>query len=168
MESLEVQLLVGSVKLNTSTSIHRGLVHIHEENAMLALSTSSKVIALHRTLNLTRKCMQISTEGLLAPTITSYITKSFKYLIPLAIELLVTLKRIVMREKCSLKVRVSTRLLILAPMRLWIFLLAKLMWTLSKKPQGTHTHRSLKHWNHPHLFKKVFKKKVFPVLKKRR
>jgi hypothetical protein len=94
---------------------------------MLALSILLKVIALYRTLNLTRKCTQISTEGLLALTTTSYITKSFKYLIPLPIVLRVTLKRIAMGEKCSLKARVSTRLLILVPMRQWIFLLAKIM-----------------------------------------
>jgi hypothetical protein len=95
------------------------------ETAIPALSTSSKVIALHRTINLTRKCMQISTEGQLALTITSYTIKSFRYKIPLVIEHPVTLKRIVMAEKCSLKVRAYTKLLTLTLMRLSIFLLEK-------------------------------------------
>jgi hypothetical protein len=117
MELLEVRLLLGSVKLNISTLIHRGLGHIQEDTAILALSISSRVTALHRTINLTRKCMQISIVGPLARIKTSYITKSCQYKITLAIVLLVTLKRIMMEEKCSLKVRVSTKLSILVPMR---------------------------------------------------
>jgi hypothetical protein len=110
--------LLGSGKLNISTLTHLGLGRTLVEIAIPALSTSSKVIARHRTINLTRKCMQISTEGLLALTITSCITKSFRYKIPPVIELPATLKRIVMAEKCSLKVRASTKLLILTLMRL--------------------------------------------------
>ena len=117
--------MLGSGKLNISTLIHLGLGRTLVEIAIPALSTSSKVIALHRTINLTRKCMQISTEGQLAPTTTSCITKSFRYKIPLVIEPPETLKRIAMAEKCLLKVRVSTKLLTLTLMRLLIFLLEK-------------------------------------------
>jgi hypothetical protein len=142
MASWEVQLLLASVKLNTLTLIPRGLAPTPVATVTLALSISSRVTARHRTISLTRKCMQISTEGPLALTITSYITKSFKT--PQVIVPRVTLRRIVTVERCSLKVRECTRLSTLVPMRQLIFLLARIMWRQLRKPRGIHTRRSLK------------------------